>query len=113
MRKSSTLFLCCVLFVALAGLGTQRAAAQIKVNGANPNNATQGTTNLDVIISGNGFKKGVKAQWFVTGTTNPGGVTVNSTTFNSSAQLTANVTVAGDAVIGNFDIQVMNTDGRT
>jgi len=113
MRKSATLSLSCVLFVCLATLGVQNAEAQIKVNGANPNNTAQGTTNLNVIVSGSGFKKGAQAQWFATGTTNPGGVTVNSTTFNSSGQLTANITVAVDAVIGNFDVQVKNTDGRT
>jgi hypothetical protein len=89
------------------------AAAQIQVNSTNPNAAPQGTVNLNVTISGSGFKRGAKAQWFVTGTTNPGGVTVNSTAFNGSTQLTANITVASDAVISGFDIVVTNTDGRT
>ena len=87
--------------------------AQIQVNSASPSAAPQGTTNLNVGISGSGFKKGAKAQWFVTGTTNPGGVTVNSTTFNNSGQVTANITIASDAVISGFDIAVTNTDGRT
>ena len=87
--------------------------AQIQVNSANPGAAPQGTTNLNVAISGSGFKKGAKAQWFVTGTTNPGGITVNSTTFNNSGQVTANITIASDAVISGFDITVTNTDGRT
>jgi hypothetical protein len=93
--------------------GTVSAEGQIQVNSTNPSAAPQGTTNLNVTVSGNGFKKGAKAQWFVTGTTNPGGVTVNSTTFNSSTQLTANVTVSSTATISGFDVQVMNTDGRT
>jgi hypothetical protein len=93
--------------------GSVSATAQIQVDSTNPSAAPQGTINLDVTISGNGFKKGVKAQWFVTGTTNPGGVTVNSTTFKGSTQLTANITVATDAVISGFDIVVTNTDGRT
>ena len=87
--------------------------AQIQVTSANPSAAPQGSTNLNVTITGNGFKKGAKAQWFVTGTTNPGGVTVNSTAFNSSGQLTANITVATGAVISGFDIVVINADGRT
>jgi len=49
----------------------------------------------------------------VTGTTNPGGVTVNSTAFKGSTQVTANISVASDAVISAFDIVVQNTDGRT
>ena len=87
--------------------------AQIQVSSANPSAAAQGTINLNVTVSGNGFKKGAKAQWFVSGTTNPGGVTVNSTTFNGSTQLTANITVSSSAVLSGYDIQVMNSDGRT
>jgi len=97
----------------LSCFAVPRAAAQITVTSATPNSAAQGTVNLDVIVKGNGFKKGAKAQWFVSGTTNPGGVTVNSTAFNNSGQVTANITVAADAVISGYDIQVMNTDGRT
>jgi hypothetical protein len=96
-----------------ATVGALPAVAQVQVNSANPSAAPQGTINLNVIIAGNGFKKGAKAQWFVTGTTNPGGVTVNSTTFGGSTQLTANITVAADASIASFDIVVTNTDGRT
>ena len=105
------------LFLAILGVfllaGSVCATAQIQVDSTNPRAAPQGTINLDVTISGNGFKKGAKAQWFVTGTTNPGGVTVNSTTFKGSTQLTANLKVAVDAVISGFDIVVTNTDGRT
>src|SRR4051812_39057705 len=89
------------------------SAAQLQVTSVVPNNAAQGTVNLDVVVKGNGFKKGAVAQWFVSGTTNPGGVTVNSTAFNGSNQVTANITVATDAVIGGFDIVVKNSDGRT
>jgi hypothetical protein len=92
----------------LASVAAQPAIAQIQVNSTNPSAAPQGTINLNVVVGGNGFKRGAKAQWFVTGTTNPGGVTVNSTTFNGSTQITANITVATDAVISGFDIVVTN-----
>jgi FG-GAP-like repeat/FG-GAP repeat len=94
-------------------LGTQPAASQIQVASTNPSAAPQGTVNLSVTVNGNGFKRGAIAQWFVTGTTNPGGVTVNSTTYKSSSQLTANITVAVDALQSGFDVVVKNTDGRT
>jgi uncharacterized delta-60 repeat protein len=113
VKTPATRFLMCLTIICAVVFGAPKASAQIQVNGANPNNSAQGTTNLNVIVSGSGFKKGAKAQWFVTGTTNPGGVTVNSTAFNNSGQLTTNITVAADAVIANFDIQVTNTDGRT
>src|SRR5207237_252638 len=93
--------------------GSVSATAQIQVASTNPSAAPQGTINLDIAITGNGFKKGAVAQWFVTGTTNPGGVTVNSTAFKGATQLTANITVASDAVISGFDIVVRNADGRT
>ena len=99
-----------LLFAAVSALP---AAGQIQVTSSNPSAAPQGTTNLNVIVGGNGFKNGAKAKWFITGTTNPGGVTVNSTTFNGPGQLTANITVASGATISGYDIQVTNSDGRS
>ena len=87
-------------------------AQQVQVTAADPSAAAQGTINLNVKVTGKGFKNGAKAKFSVTGTTDPGGVSVNSTTFVSSTELTANITVADTAVIANFDIQVANTDGR-
>ncbi len=110
-KRYSSALLIIVGFV--AGLASIPAAGQIQVNSTNPAAAPQGTVNLNVTISGSGFKKGAKAAWYVTGTTNPGGVTVNSTTFNGSSSLTANISVASDAVTSGFDVVVMNADGRT
>lgn len=104
----------CLAALLLATVLSPRSAAQtVSVTAATPNTAAQGTVNLNVTISGKGFNNGAKAQWFVTGTTNPGGVTVNSTAFVNSTTLTANITVAADAVIASFDIQVTNTNGRS
>jgi uncharacterized delta-60 repeat protein len=84
----------------------------VQVTAADPMAAQQGTINLNVKVTGKGFKNGARAQWFITGTTNPGGITVNSTAFVSSSELTANITVTDTAAIANFDIAVTNTDGR-
>ena len=97
----------------MAVCGITRASAQISVTSAMPNAATQGTINLDVTVGGKGFKAGARAQWFISGTTNPGGVTVKSTAFVNSNTVTANITVSGTAYVGGFDIVVKNTDGRT
>lgn len=94
----------------LLGATARPASAQISVNSANPNNAPQGSTNLIVKIGGNGFKKGASSKFFVTGTTNPGGITVNSTAFISSTEVDANITVAADASVSGFDIQVTAGD---
>ncbi len=88
------------------------ARAQVQVTAANPSSTAQGTINLNVKVTGKGFKNGAKAKWFVTGTTDPGGVTVNSTAFVNSSEVDANITVSDTAVIANFDIQVLNSDGR-
>src|SRR5882724_6343322 len=113
LNHRSSMWLLVILGGTLASAGARPAVAQIQVNSANPSAAPQGTVNLNVTIAGSGFKKGAKAQWFLTGTTNPGGVTVNSTTFGGTSSLTANINVAADAVISGFDIVVTNTDGRT
>jgi hypothetical protein len=102
-----------IFVLSLGMFAASPLAAQIQVDSASPSAAPQGTINLDVVITGNGFKRGAVAQWFVTGTTNPGGVTVNSTTVKGATQLSANITVAPDAVISGFDIVVRNADGRT
>src|SRR5512144_981599 len=104
------LFLTWVIPVAL--VPPTHAQGQVQVTAADPPSAEQGTLNLNVKVTGKGFKNGAKAKWFVTGTTDPGGVSVNSTTFVSSSELTANITVSDTATIANFDIQVLNSDGR-
>jgi uncharacterized delta-60 repeat protein len=101
-----------VLFILITGLVVETQGQQIQVTAADPTAAEQGTVNLNVKVTGKGFKNGAKAKWFVTGTTDSGGVTVNSTTFVSSTEVSANITVADSAVIANFDIQVLNSDGR-
>ena len=89
------------------------ANAQIVVSSTSPSAAPQGSTNLNITVTGSGFKKGAVAQWFVSGTTNPGGVTVNSTTVNGATKITANITVSSTAVTTSFDVVVKNNDGRT
>jgi hypothetical protein len=105
--------LACLAFLLLSLYGGLTAQAQqVQVTAANPSSAAQGTVNLDVKITGKGFKSGAKAKFFVTNTSDPGGVTVNTTTFVSSTELTANITVSDTAVIANFDVQALNSDGR-
>src|SRR3990172_11866311 len=84
----------------------------IKVTSADPASAPQGTLNLNVTIRGSGFKKGATANFFITGTEDPGGIGVNQTTFVSSAELVANINIADAAVISTFDIQVLSNGRR-
>ena len=115
LRRSAAFFLLLVsLGLLLSDLRTPVATAQgqVQVIAADPPAAEQGTLNLNVKVTGKGFKNGAKAKWYVTGTIDTGGVTVNSTTFVSSTELTANITIADTAVISTFDIAVSNSDGR-
>lgn len=103
------------LFV-LAGLllsGPPALGQQIKVTSAVPDTAEQGTVDLVVTVGGENFGKGSKVSFFVTGTTNPGGVTVKGVKFVSSKTLETTIDVAPDAQTElKFDIQVMS-NGRT
>lgn len=112
-RLPTILLILCSGFLLQSLNGTMVVQAQqVQVTAADPVSAEQGTINLNVKVTGKGFKNGARAKWFVTGTTDTGGVTVNSTTFVSSSEVTANITVSDTAVIANFDIQVLNSDGR-
>ena len=88
-----SLFVCLGFLLSNFNAPVSRAqGGQIQVAAADPPLAAQGTLNLNVKVTGKGFKNGAKAKWLVTGTTDPGGVTVNSTTFVNSTELTANIT---------------------
>lgn len=88
-------------------------AQNITVTSANPPTGPQGSLNLNVVVGGSGFKNGAKADFFLSGTTDPDGITVNSTTFNNSSQLTANINISSTTSIADFDVQVTNANGRT
>ena len=114
-KTTAPITVVCLAFGLLVFLNANRLTAQaqqVQVTAADPAAAAQGTINLNVKVTGKGFKNGAKAKWFITGTTDPGGVVVNSTAFVNSGELTANITVSDTAIIANFDIQVLNSDGR-
>ena len=58
--------------------------AQVKVTAANPASTTQGTVSLDVTITGSGFDSTAKAKFFVSGTSDTGGITVQKTVVKGS-----------------------------
>jgi hypothetical protein len=103
-----------LLWAALGSWAVPASAQSLQVTSANPNNAPQGSTNLIVKIGGSGFKnKGNSAAFYVTGsTTDTGGITVNSTSFVSSSEVDANITVSSTATLSGFDIYV-TSGGRT
>src|SRR5690349_3883686 len=89
------------------------AFGQVGVTDAQPSAAAPGTTNLQVTISGSGFKRGAKASFVLSGTNNPGDIIVSSTAFSGSSQVVATISVAATATNATYDVVVMNTSGSS
>jgi hypothetical protein len=94
----------------LAGVAS---AQNVTVTAANPPSGAQDTVSLVVKITGKNFAPGARSDFFKSGTTDPGGVTVRSTQFVSSTEVDATVDIAATAAIASFDIRVSNTNGRS
>lgn len=81
------------------------------VTATSPSFGDQGTVNLDVQVIGSGFDQGSQAAWDSGGAPYPR-ITVNSTKFVSSTQLTANITIAANAAVQYYDVAVTTSAGR-
>jgi hypothetical protein len=99
-----------LVVLALAPMGV--TWAQVKVTAAAPASTYQGTVGLDVVVSGSGFDSTAEVQFLVSGTINPGGVTVKKVLFNNPSELVATIDVDAMANITNFDIIVKLDSGR-
>lgn len=88
------------------------AHAQVAVTSADPSSAPQGTISLDVTVVGNGFDSSAAVSFLITGTTNPGGITVKKVVVRGSKKLVATIEIADTAVVTDFDIQVEMSGGR-
>ena len=60
-KRCSSLLL--AILIVVAAVGALPAAGQIQVTSTDPSAAPQGTTNLNVTISGSGFKKGTMLRY--------------------------------------------------
>jgi hypothetical protein len=106
-----------ILFLTLVAslLGVLHPAvsqAQVAVTSADPPSAPQGTISLDVTVAGSGFDSSAQVDFLVTGTTNPGGISVKKVKVNGPKKLIATIDVAESAVVEKFDIQVRLSGGR-
>src|SRR5437764_672315 len=88
-----------------------RAAPGLTVASANPAFADRGTT-LDVHVVGSGFTAGAQATWLLHGAADPAHVRTNSTTVVSSTEVVANITVASDADLAYWDVQIALAGGK-
>jgi hypothetical protein len=82
------------------------------VASVSPASADQGASGLDVTIDGTGFES------FASGAANNpvasfsgSGITVNSTSYVSSSEVTANISISPGASLGADDVTVTNPDG--
>src|SRR6476620_4115721 len=82
------------------------AAQGPSVSSTLPKYADRGTT-VDVHVIGAGFVAGAQAQWLLHGVGNPAKVRTNSTTYVSSTEVVANITVSSDADLAFWDVQIM------
>jgi hypothetical protein len=83
------------------------------VKAADPDSGLRNTT-IEVRVLGSGFDNGSRAVWALAGDTTQATTKVktNSTHFVSSRELVANITIASDAPLAKFDIQVMTASGK-
>ena len=88
-----------------------KAQTSLSVTAASPAGATQEST-LDVTITGSGFDRGSRAEWAIDGVVDPAKITTNSTRYVSSKELVANITVAADAPVDNYDVIVTTSTGK-
>jgi hypothetical protein len=112
--KSSKYFLTTLLCIFALSLlsGRPSLAQDVTVTAADPSSALQGTTSLDVTVSGNGFDSTAQVTFLVTGTTNPGGITVKKVSVRGSKKLVATIDIADSALVDKFDIEVVLSNGR-
>src|SRR5437773_400457 len=76
------------------------------VTSVNSNSGAQGQSLPSVIITGSSFQSGATCSFGA-------GITVNSCTFNSATQLTANITISSTATVGTRNVTVTNPDSQT
>jgi hypothetical protein len=88
-----------------------RAVSGPTVTSTKPSFGDRGTT-LDVHVIGSGFTADAQATWLLHGNADPAHVRTNSTTYVSSTELVANITIAGDATLDYWDVQVALAGGK-
>ena len=105
-----------MLFTSCFLVASPAYAQKLKIQKATPSWAEQGTgTEVDplpVLIDGEGFDDVVQVRFLVSGTKVTGGIKVESYSIEGPNQITAKVTVEGDAVLDYFDIEMTTSRGR-
>jgi hypothetical protein len=82
-----------------------KAPAGVSVSSTRPAYAGRDTT-IDIRVFGSGFAAGAQATWRLHGVADPARVRTNSTTYVSSTELIANITISSDADLAFWDVAV-------
>jgi probable HAF family extracellular repeat protein len=84
-----------------------------RVSSTSPDSGAQNTT-LSVRVLGSGFSQGTRAIWAIKGDTTFAvtKVKTNSTTFVSSTELVANITISADASLSLYDVVALTATGK-
>lgn len=84
-----------------------------KVSSTDPSSGPRSST-LFVRVLGSGFTQGTRAIWALKGDTTYAvtKVKTNSTSFVSSGELVANITIQSDASLSLYDVVALTTDGK-
>lgn len=87
--------------------------ASPKVSSTDPSSGPRNST-LFVRVLGSGFTQGTRAIWALNGDTTYAvtKVKTNSTSFVSSGELVANITIQSDASLSLYDVVALTTDGK-
>ncbi len=105
------------LVAVLLVLGAAGALAQddIVVSTADPDTTEQGTYDLEVLVGGDNFPSDPAVDFFVTGSEDPGGITVKKVKRQGPKNLKVTIDVAEDAQFQlRFDIEVRSrSNGRS
>jgi hypothetical protein len=87
-----------------------RSATALAVSSTSPAFGDQGAT-VDVHVFGSGFAPGAQATWLLNGVADSH-VHTNSTSYISASELVANITIAADAQLAFWDVQVSLSSGK-
>lgn len=90
--------------------GPSPSSGDPTVDGVDPSAAPQDTT-LDIKVKGSNFDRGSQVRLLLNGEPTAGVVT-NSTKFRNSSELIANITIAADAPVDAYDVEVTTSKGK-
>lgn len=99
-----------LLAVSVNSLGAISSATALgvapTVTAASPSSRGRGAVSQSIVITGTGFVSGASASF------SGSGISTNSTAFNSSTQVTADISIAESASLGARNVIVTNSDAQ-